>query len=104
MLKGGQMRQFDNDVSICIKGYLFHKTCEAWPEQYDVYKGKKQVAYIRLRMGRLTVRVPNVSGKVVYYKNFEKEDPVKGYFNNQEERMQELIKIVNILKKKEKKK
>ena len=93
------MRQFDNDVSICIKGYLFHKTCEAWPEQYDVYKGKKQVAYIRLRMGRLTVRVPDVSGKVVYYKNFN-EDPVKGCFDTQDERMKYLTKITKILKEK----
>lgn len=96
------MRQFDNNVSICIEGYLFHKTCEAFPEQYDVYRGKKQVAYVRLRMGRLTVRVPDVSGKVVYYKNFEKEDPVKGYFDNDEERMEQLIEIVKILKRRHK--
>ena len=91
----------DSKDTITINNIVFNKTCDAWPEQYDVYKGRKQVAYVRLRMGRLTVRVPNVSGKVVYYKNFEKEDPVKGYFNNQEERIQELTKIANILNKKE---
>lgn len=92
------MRQFDNDVSICIEGYLFHKTCEAWPEQYDVYRGSKQVAYIRLRMGRLSVSVPDVGGEVVYYKDY-KNDSAKGYFYTQEERMGQLRKIVKILKK-----
>lgn len=91
------MRQFDNDVSICIEGYLFHKTCEAWPEQYDVYKGKRQIAYVRLRMGNLTVRVPDVDGELVYHKNYEK-DPAKGYFYTQEERMGQLRRIVKILK------
>lgn len=27
------------------------KTCDACPEQYDVYKGDKQIAYMRLRHG-----------------------------------------------------
>lgn len=92
------MRQFDNDVSICIEGYLFHKTCEAWPEQYDVYRGKRQIAYVRLRMGRLTVRVPDVGGELIYHKNYEK-DPAKGYFYTQEERMGQLRRIVKILKR-----
>lgn len=95
------MQQFDSDVSICIKGYLFHKTCEAWPEQYDVYKGKRQIAYVRLRMGYLTVEVPDVDGELIYYKNYEK-DPVKGYFYTQEERMQQLRRIVEILEKRRK--
>lgn len=90
------MQQFDNSVSIFIEGYLFHKTCEAWPEQYDVYKGSKQVAYVRLRMGSLTVRVPDVGGELIYHKNYEK-DPAKGYFYTQEERMGQLRRIVKIL-------
>lgn len=95
------MRQFDNDVSICIEGYLFHKTCEAWPEQYDVYRGSKQVAYVRLRMGSLTVEVPDVGGELIYYKNYE-NDPAKGYFYTQEERMRQLRRIVKILKRERK--
>lgn len=91
------MRQFNNDVSICIKGYLFHKTCEAWPEQYDVYKGKKQVAYVRLRMGNLTACIPDICGKLIYHKNFN-GDPAKGYFDTQDERMEYLTKIAKILK------
>lgn len=95
------MRQFDNDVSICIEGYLFHKTCEAWPEQYDVYRGKKQVAYIRLRWGNLIVEVPDVDGELIYHKNYE-NDPAKGYFYTQEERMGQLRRIVKILKRERK--
>lgn len=95
------MQQFDNSVSIFIEDYLFHKTCEAWPEQYDVYRGKKQVAYIRLRMGRLSVSVPDVGGEVIYYKDY-KNDSAKGYFYTQEERMKYLTKIANILKRERK--
>ena len=91
------MRQFDQIDSVCIDGYLFHKTCEAWPEQYDVYRGSKQVAYVRLRMGRLSVSVPDVGGEVIYYKDY-KNDSAKGYFYTQEERMGQLRKIVKILK------
>ena len=60
-------------------------------------KGSKQVAYVRLRMGNLTVRVPDVDGELVYHKNYE-NDPAKGYFYTQEERMGQLRKIVKILK------
>ena len=92
------MQQFDSSASIIIDGYLFYKTCEAWPEQYDVYRGKRQVAYVRLRMGNLTARIPDVGGEVIYNKNFG-EDSLKGYFDTQEERMEQLFKITEILKR-----
>lgn len=89
---------FDRKNLIDIDGLVFHKTCDAWPEQYDVYKGSKQVAYVRLRMGNLTVEVPDVGGELIYHKNYEK-DPAKGYFYTQEERMGQLRRIAKILKK-----
>lgn len=98
MIKGQKLNLDQNNV-ITIGKFVFNKTCEAWPEQYDVYRGSKQVAYIRLRMGRLSVSVPDVGGEVIYYKDFNK-DPVKGYFDNNEERMKYLKKIYNILLKK----
>lgn len=101
MIKGKKLNLDQNDI-ITIDKFVFNKTCEAFPEQYDVYRGSKQVAYVRLRMGRLTVRVPDVGGEVIYYKNFEKEDPVKGYFDTQEERMKYLTEIAEILKEKKK--
>lgn len=91
----------DKNNTITIGKFVFHKTCDAWPEQYDVYKGRKQVAYIRLRMGSLTAEVPDVCGELIYYKNYEK-DSAKGYFYTQEERMKYLTKIANILNKRRK--
>ncbi len=72
--------------SITIGKFAFYKTCEAWPEQYDVYKDGKQIAYIRLRLENLTVRVPDVDGELIYHKNFG-ENSMKGYFDNDKERM-----------------
>lgn len=98
----GQKLNLDKNNTITIDKFIFHNTCEAWPEQYDVYRGSKQVAYIRLRMGRLSVSVPDVGGEVIYYKDY-KNDSAKGYFDNDEERMKYLTKIANILKKENKK-
>jgi hypothetical protein len=53
-----------------IKGYTLDQTCGACPEQYDVYVGygdnRQQVAYLRLRHGTFTVRVPNSIGELIY--------------------------------------
>ena len=32
-------------------GFTLIQTCDCVPEQYDVYKGKQQVGYLRLRHG-----------------------------------------------------
>jgi hypothetical protein len=48
-----------------IDGLRLVLTCSAYPEQYDVFKGDQQVAYLRLR-GRLTVEMPDVGGDLVY--------------------------------------
>ena len=89
---------FDGKNLIDVDGLVFHKTCDAYPEQYDVYRGAKQVGYVRLRMGNLTVEVPDVGGELIYYKNYEK-DPAKGYFYTQEERIGQLRRIAKILKR-----
>ena len=49
-----------------INGYNFKLTCRACPEQYDVFKEGKQVAYLRLRHGSFTVSVPDVNGEDIY--------------------------------------
>lgn len=95
------MKQFDNTESICIEKYVFYKTCDMCPEQYDVYKGRKQVAYVRLRGGHLTVDVPKCLMELVYEKRYP-DTPYKGCFDDDEERMKELKKIVEILKRREK--
>ncbi len=41
---------FDSDTLV-IKGFALKQTCNACPEQYDVYKGGRKVGYFRLRHG-----------------------------------------------------
>ena len=100
MIKGKKLNLDQNNV-ITIGKFIFNKTCEAFPEQYDVYKGTKQVACIGLRMGNLTACTPDISDELIYYKNFN-EDPAKGCFDTQDERMKYLTEIAEILKEKKK--
>ena len=46
--------QFETSITK-IDGLDFHLTCQCFPEQYDIYKGDKYVAYFRLRYGTITV-------------------------------------------------
>jgi hypothetical protein len=46
-----------------FEGLTFHLTCTANPEQYDVYDGEKQVGYVRLRHGELSLEEPLTAGK-----------------------------------------
>lgn len=46
-----------------ILGYELRQTCGACPEQYDVYKDGKEVAYLRLRHGHFSA---SMDGEVVY--------------------------------------
>ena len=75
----------------------FEKTSSACPEQYDVFKGSKQVGYIRLRHGVLSCRYPNTHGETIYAHQFE--DEWKGYFDNEEERTLYLNECKNALLK-----
>lgn len=79
----------------------FKKTCGFCPEQYDVFLGRKQVGYIRLRHGCLRVDFPKCGGEVIYKKQFG--DPFreeKGCFDNDKER-QRYLRIIGkkIIKK-----
>jgi hypothetical protein len=42
---------FDRAASFAIDGFHLALTCEFCPEQYDVWKGKSKVGYIRPRHG-----------------------------------------------------
>lgn len=87
---------FDRKDLIDVDGLVFHKTCDACPEQYDVYKGAKQVGYVRLRMGNLTVDFPDALDKLIYHKKFSEE--YKGCFSDDNERMTYLKKIAKCIK------
>lgn len=58
----------------------FTKTCHMCPEQYDVTLNGKQVAYVRLRGGELTVECPDVGDQLIY----EAEPNGDGQFNDDE--------------------
>lgn len=83
--------------NIEIRDYEFRLTCGACPEQYDVFKDGKQVAYIRLRWGQLRVDVPDAGDRTVYFYDFGVE--CKGVFNNEAERMKYLNSIADELDK-----
>jgi hypothetical protein len=54
-------------LGVMIHGYRLQQTCQACPEQYDVFDDLgQQVAYFRLRHGRFRANVPNVGGEEVY--------------------------------------
>ena len=78
-----------------IKGLNFKKTCDACPEQYDVFKDEKQVGYVRLRWGNLTVESPDCGGDLVYEHYFG--DAWKGCFDDDNERNKYLLIIANEL-------
>lgn len=47
-------------------GLLLVLTCEACPEQYDVFNGAEQVGYLRLRHGEFRVDFPDCGGETIY--------------------------------------
>lgn len=54
-------------TTIYIDGLRLEKTCSACPEQYEVFEGESQVAYLRLRHGEFRADVPSCGGHTVYY-------------------------------------
>lgn len=80
-----------------IEGLLFECTCEACPEQYDVFKDDKQVAYVRLRWNHLRVSYPDVGGRDIYSKDIT-DYAMQGMFKSDEQRdyyLNEIARIVN---------
>ena len=49
-----------------INKYSLRCTCDAEPEQYDVFYANEKVGYLRMRHGQFTVDVPDVGGLRVY--------------------------------------
>ncbi len=78
-----------------IEGLEFKKTCDACPEQYDVFKGDEMVGYVRLRWGGLSCRYPNYDGEIIYSESFD--DGWKGSFEDDNERNKYLIVIAKEL-------
>jgi hypothetical protein len=81
-------------------GVRFELTCSSVPEQYDVFDlaTGDQVAYVRLRFGRLTVNRPNEAGSTVYvYRWTHPENRLKGQFASPVERAEQLWWIASVV-------
>lgn len=66
-----------------INGYKFDGGGSC-PEQYDVYKDEKIVAYVRFRWGSLTVNMEPLGEYICCYDNFS---DFQGNFNSEKQRM-----------------
>lgn len=77
-----------------IGEYELVRTCEACPEQYEVYLGAKEVGYLRLRHGFFYASVPDCVGTRVY----ESRPKGDGYFAY-DERQRELTAAVAAIDK-----
>lgn len=78
-----------------IEGLDLVRISSMCPEQYDVYEGNKQVAYLRVRFGHFTVDMPDAGDETVY-KTAIKGD---GEFES-EERQEQLEKAIRIIRNK----
>jgi len=76
--------------------FTLAKTCEACPEQYDVYdETGKQVAYFRLRHGMFSVDCPDCGGETVYYTGTNSD----GMFFSESERQYHFTKAFKKIRK-----
>jgi hypothetical protein len=76
----------------------FVLTCNACPEQYDVFIGSKLVGYVRLRWNTLRANYPDVMGKTVYTAELNDWD-MQGVFETTEQRDFHLRLIAEALEK-----
>lgn len=78
-----------------IDGFRLVCTCGACPEQYDVFAAEgRQVGYLRLRHGHFRADYPDLGGETVYQSDTKGD----GVFSD-EERMVELKKAVEAIKR-----
>ena len=75
-------------------GLRLELTCEACPEQYEVFDGEKQVAYLRLRHGYYSVTVPDVMGEDIL-----NGEPVGEGMFEPEERFNYMAKTLRLIQK-----
>lgn len=87
---GYEEYEFKDDIK--INGLRFEMTCQACPEQYDVYKGKQLVGYVRLRWGTVRCDVPDCAGDTIYRESVG-NDGFRGVFSDEAERMLHLTEI-----------
>ena len=85
-------------LTIEILNYIFMKTTDSCPEQYEVFdKDGDHVCYVRLRWGCLTAEFPDLGGILIYEAKIG--DGLTGCFESNEQRIAELKNIANRLDK-----
>jgi hypothetical protein len=74
------------DEERILLGCRLVRTCDACPEQYDVYFDGRKIGYLRLRWGGFTAQHPGPGGMVVFeasprgygiFEDGEREDYLK---------------------------
>ncbi len=90
-----KLEDCDKPVSGVIHGLKFECTSGACPEQYDVYAGKVQVGYVRLRYGALSLETPSCGGKELMEHEFD--EALLGRFESGSQRFAWLTKIALML-------
>jgi len=70
------------------------KTCDAFPEQYDVFEDGRRVAYFRARHGYFEVYVPDEGGEVIYAAEIDGN----GNFYDEKERKRQMKKATKAIK------
>lgn len=78
-----------------INGYIFDGG-GACPEQYEVYKNEKYMAYVRFRWGSCTVHTEPLGEYICSYDNF---NTFQGKFNTEKQRLYYLKLIANQINK-----
>lgn len=76
---------------------FFEKTCNAYPEQYDIFLNSpsNQVGYLRLRNGVLRLDYKECGGETIY--SFKFNDRFKGCFSSDGERLFFITVTVTLL-------
>ena len=76
----GKPLDFEPNPEFTVQGCRLVQTCEACPEQYDVFMGAAQIGYLRLRHGYFRADYPYCGGEIVY----EAEPKGDGMFEDSE--------------------
>lgn len=74
---------------LTINGVDFVCTCQACPEQYDVFFHDQYVAYVRKRYGHLRVH-PVINGEIDWENVFYQDDEYGGTIDNREETLEKI--------------
>lgn len=98
---GWEPEDWPEPASVEINGLEFVCTCQACPEQYDVFKDGKQVAYVRLRWSHLRVDVPECGQTTIYSEEYNDGGTEVGYCGifDDEGRRPQLTKIAERINK-----